>query len=94
MVKPRDRDYIRGTVTHVHDRRDTAFTIVLCIARTDDGDTEAVPITFSIPPPHEQADLPAIVASVKVGDEVGTWYVRLAGETPRTLMGRTLEIVE
>jgi hypothetical protein len=93
MAKALRQEHIRGTVTHVHDRRTATLNIFICIACQGDDEPESLPITYSITPTHEQGDLPEIAASVMVGDEVDSWYVAPSDDSPIHLKGQTLQII-
>ena len=93
MTKQLSKEYVRGTVTHVHDRRTTNHDIVICIALDGVSGTESIPVTYAITGTPEQKNLPEVAASVKVGDEVDTWYTRQTDDSSDRATGHTLRIL-
>ena len=93
MAEQLSKEYVRGTVTHVHDRRTTNRDIVICIVLDGAKETESIPVTYALTGSPEQENLPEVAASVKVGDEVDTWYTRHTDDSPNRATGHTLRIL-
>ena len=93
MAEQLSKEYVRGTVTHVHDRRTTNGDIVICITLDPANGTESIPVTYTITGSPEQENLPEAAASVKVGDEVDTWYTRQTDDSSDRATGHTLRIL-